>query len=81
MTKKEFVAEVVSSAEKHRKKYPCLRKGQAIFNYVDENYGPVARQVQFEDGIDCFYDDSRINAFLDACFKRIDLIFNFKPNE
>ena len=64
MTKKEFVAEVVSSAEKHRKKYPCLRKGQAIFNYVDENYGPVARQVQFEDGIDCFYDDSKIDEFI-----------------
>lgn len=73
MTKEEFVSEVLEASGKHRKKYPCLRKGQSIFNYVDENYGPVARQVQFEDGVDCFYIDEKIDAFLDACWNRINV--------
>lgn len=73
MTKEEFISEVVAAAAIHRKKYPCLRSGQAIFNYVDENYGPVARQVQFQDGIDCFYIDDKTADFLDACWDRISL--------
>ena len=39
------------------------REGQAVFNYVDETYG-VARIVQFHENIDCFYDDSQIDAFI-----------------
>jgi hypothetical protein len=41
-----------------------LREGQFVFNRVDELYG-VARTIQFNDRVDCFYDDSKINEFLD----------------
>lgn len=40
-----------------------IRKGQAIFNYVDEKYG-VAREAQFKHHIDCFYLDEKIDEFL-----------------
>lgn len=39
------------------------RKGQFVFNYIDAVYG-VAREVQCKDGIDCFYNDDNIYAFL-----------------
>ena len=47
-----------------------LRKGQFIFNYIDFEYG-VARIVQYEDNVDCFYDDSKIDEFIECCAKRI----------
>lgn len=46
-----------------------IRRGQAVFNATEEIYG-VAREVQFNDRIDCFYDDSQIEAFLDAAYQR-----------
>ena len=46
-----------------------IRRGQAVFNAVDAIFG-VAREVQFIDGIDCFYDDLQIEAFLDAAYRR-----------
>ena len=36
------------------------REGQFVFNRVDELYG-VARAIQFNDKVDCFYDDSKID--------------------
>lgn len=39
------------------------RKGQAVFNVVDEQFN-VAREVQFVDGVDCYYDDTKIDEFL-----------------
>lgn len=39
------------------------RDGQTVFNYIDEVYD-VARKVQFIDGVDCFYDDSKIDEFI-----------------
>lgn len=71
MTKEDFVDDVIFAANRRKDKYPYLRLGQAVFNYVDENYGPVARQVQFEDGVDCFYIDDWITDFLDACWNRL----------
>lgn len=47
----------------HEDKPDCWRNGQAVFNYVDDMYG-VAREVQFVSGIDCFYDDSKIEEFI-----------------
>lgn len=47
------------------------RLGQYVFNVVDAFYGTVAREVQFQDGIDCFYDDTKIEPFLKAVYKRI----------
>lgn len=46
------------------------RDGQYIFNYINEYYG-VARDVQYIDGIDCFHDDSKIDEFIEACYKRL----------
>lgn len=48
-----------------------IRKGQFIFNYMESTYG-VASEVQFEDKIDCFYDDSKIDIFVETCLKRIN---------
>ena len=48
-----------------------IRNGQAIFNYIDEQYG-VARTVQFDFGVDCFYDDSKISKFIELSWKLID---------
>ena len=47
------------------------REGQFVFNTIDSLYG-VARIVQFNDGIDCFYDDSKINQFINACYNRLN---------
>lgn len=47
------------------------RKGQFVFNYIDKTYG-VARIVQFNDGVDCFYNDDKIDEFLTHCLKYIN---------
>ena len=47
------------------------RDGQFVFNTIDSLYG-VARAVQFEDRIDCFYDDSEIDKFINACYNRLN---------
>lgn len=67
MTYEEFKTDILSKV-KQRPKF--IRKGQAVFNLVSDVYG-VARAVQFEDGIDCFYNDSAIEDFLTACYKRL----------
>ena len=46
------------------------RDGQFVFNTIDSVY-EVARVVQFEDGIDCFYDNSKIDQFINACYNRL----------
>lgn len=46
-----------------------IRRGQAVFNATEKIYG-VTREVQFNDRIDCFYDDSQIEAFLEAAYQR-----------
>lgn len=43
------------------------RDGQFVFNYIDEVYG-VARNIQFGYGVDCFYDDSKIDAFIEKAY-------------
>lgn len=47
-----------------------IREGQFVFNYIDEKYG-VARDIQFQDNIDCFHDDSKINTFIAKATQRI----------
>ena len=63
MTAKELHDEIYAWMPEKPKNW---REGQAVFNYVDLTYG-VARFVQFEDRIDCFYDDSKIDAFIETC--------------
>ena len=48
------------------------RHGQFVFNRVEALYGEVAREVQFLDHIDCFYDDTKIDRFLDAVLNRLN---------
>lgn len=79
MTKQELLFKIKPS-----KRPEHIRKGQYIFNWIDQHYqyatmeffgdlySTIARDVQFKDGIDCFYDDSKIDEFLDACLKRIN---------
>ena len=53
---------------------PKWREGQFVFNTIDRLFGTTARDVKFIDGIDCFYNDSKINDFINACYKRWELI-------
>lgn len=50
-------------------KFKLQRKGQAVFNAVDELFG-VARAVQFDDRVDCFYNDNHIIKFLVFAYDR-----------
>lgn len=47
------------------------RKGQSVFNYIDNVYG-IARTIQFEYGIDCFYNDKYIDDFLNKAVEIIN---------
>ena len=67
-TIEELTEEVVTAASV-RPSY--MRFGQFVFNYIDEHYG-VVRQVQFIDGVDCFYCDDRVTEFLDKSLIRIN---------
>lgn len=50
----------------------CWREGQFVFNRAEELFGNIARQVQFEDHIDCFHRNDEIDAFLTAVLKRLN---------
>ncbi len=67
ITLNQFISDVMRLTEECPK---CWRKGQSIFNIIDSKYG-VARDVQFIDGIDCFYDNEQIEPFLIAAYKRL----------
>lgn len=64
ITYEEFKNECLEVAEKRPSR---IRKGQAIFNYVDEKYG-VAREAQYVHGIDCFYLDEKIDEFIKCTY-------------
>ena len=65
MTPDEFKAKIYSI-----EKPPYWREGQFVFNTIDSLYG-IARTVQFKDEIDCFYNDSEIDNFINACYNRL----------
>lgn len=74
MTKEDILKE----AELLRKEHPCYRKGQAVFNYVDihpEIFGAAARISQFDYGVDCFYRDDQINAFINQVLEIVNSEF------
>ena len=48
------------------------RIGQFVFNRVEELFGDIARKVQFIDKVDCFYDDSQIESFLQSVLHRLN---------
>lgn len=60
MTVQDLREEVYKAMKDKPKEW---RNGQFVFNYIDAVYG-VAREVQYKDGIDCFYDDDKIYPFL-----------------
>ena len=66
MTPDEFKAKIYNI-----EKLSNWREDQFVFNTIDSLYG-VARIVQFNDGIDCFYDDSKIDQFINACYNRLN---------
>ena len=61
---KNEIARVIGNRPKN------WRKGQTVFNYIDAKYD-IARSVQFNDGVDCFYRDDQIEEFLQKAYKRI----------
>ena len=65
MTLNEFKASIYNI-----EKPSHWREGQFVFNTIDRLYG-VARTVQFDDRIDCFYDNSKIYQFINACYNRL----------
>lgn len=64
MTFEEFNQEVINEADK-RPSY--IRKGQAVFNYIDAKY-KVARIAQFSYHVDCFHRDDLIDEFIKLCY-------------
>lgn len=65
MTYEEFRADVF----KNIKNLPDnWRKGQKVFNYIESKY-KIARIVQFDCGIDCFYRDDLIDKFLEKAYE------------
>ena len=68
MKYEDFICELWKEVESYPKNW---RKGQKVFNAVEELYGGVAREVQFQDGIDCFYNDKVIDDFINAVWERL----------
>lgn len=68
MTYEELYEEVYGAMETKPEQW---RKGQFVFNYIDSKYG-VARQVQFVDHVDCFYNNEAIEPFIECSVKRIN---------
>jgi len=66
-TFESFRKDILAKASKREEH---IRFGQEVFNIIDSEYH-VARKVQFVDGVDCFYDDSKIDAFLYCCYNRL----------
>lgn len=65
MTKEDLKKEIDNAV------YPKgWRKGQRVFNYIDDVYG-IARRIKFKKHVDCFYNDDAIDVFLDAA---VDII-------
>ena len=63
-TREELKEIILDDSKKMKELYPYYRWGQAVFNYVDEYLG-VARKVQFEDNVDCFYNDDAVDSFIE----------------
>lgn len=69
-TFEEFKSEIYSALDKHKPK--CWRNGQFVFNYIDATYD-VARDIQFNNHIDCYYNDNMIDDFINCAYKRLTL--------
>lgn len=65
MTYEEFKGDVFKNIKTLPNNW---RKGQKVFNYIESKYG-IARAVQFEHKIDCFYKDDLIESFLEKVYE------------
>ena len=65
MTYEEFREDVLNGIKAFPNNW---RKGQKVFNYIDSKYN-VARKVQFDYGVDCFYRDDLIDKFIETSYK------------
>jgi hypothetical protein len=65
MTLQEFKKDIFSGIKELPENW---RKGQKVFNYIDKKYG-VARTVQFDYHIDCFYNNNLIDKFIEESYK------------
>ncbi len=68
MTHEEFIVDLWQNALECPKGW---RLGQKVFNVCEDLYGRIARDVQFIDGVDCFYNDQKIDDFLNAVWERL----------
>ena len=48
-----------------------LRKGEFIYNYIDENYN-VVNNIRVRDFVSCLFDNDYIDKFLECASKRIN---------
>lgn len=71
MSYDEFKRSILSKVEETRPKH--IRKGQAVFNYVDDKFG-LARKIQFEYNTDCFYCDNKIEPFLKILYSLMNSV-------
>lgn len=69
MTTEELKKEIEDNIDIKPKNW---RKGQFVFNYINSTYSGVSREVQFNDGVDCFHNDEQIDNFINHCVKRIN---------
>lgn len=67
ITLEEFRSDVLTAMSDKPKNW---RDGQFVFNYINEKY-KVARYVQFIDGVDCFHNDSNIEAFIVRSYENL----------
>lgn len=67
-TLEEFKQEIFKAMSRKPSFY---RNGQFVFNHIEFEYG-VADAVRIEDGVDCFYDDSKIDDFIECSYKRLN---------
>ena len=65
MTHQEFKDDIYSGIKELPENW---RKGQKVFNYISRKYG-VARTIQFDHGVDCFYNDDMIDEFIEKSYK------------
>lgn len=65
MTYEEFKGDVFKNIKNLPNNW---RKGQKVFNYIESKYG-IARAIQFEHKIDCFYKDDLIESFLEKVYE------------
>ena len=64
MTYEEFREDVLNGIKAFQNDW---REGQKVFNYIDSKYR-VARKVQFDCGVDCFYRDDLIYKFIEISY-------------